>query len=97
MNIFPLIAVGTCTKRTWSDYDEILDVRYDIIKFHDESVEGPIPRVTDHFGLDQKFSTYEDLEVAHNRTINSSEKEMYFFAEKAQKNTQTTRHITTNK
>ena len=76
MNIFPLIAVGTCTKRTWSDYDEILDVRYDIIKFQDESVEGPIPRVTDHFGLDQQFSTYEDLEVARNRTINSSEKKM---------------------
>ena len=38
MNIFPVIAIGTCTKSTWSD--EMLDVRYEIIKFQDKNVEG---------------------------------------------------------
>jgi 2,3,4,5-tetrahydropyridine-2-carboxylate N-succinyltransferase len=76
MNIFPLIAVGTCTKRTWSEYDEILDVRYDIIKFQDESVEGPTPRSTDVFGLNQIQTTYQDLEADYNRTLNNSKQEM---------------------
>jgi 2,3,4,5-tetrahydropyridine-2-carboxylate N-succinyltransferase len=74
MNIFPVIAIGTCTKSTWSD--EMLDVRYEIIKFQDKNVEGISDRPEEAPGYSQSFSSFKDLEVAYNRTINNSEAEM---------------------
>ena len=74
MNIFPVIAIGTCTKRTWSD--EILDVRYEIIKFQDGDVKEISKPTEEALGYSQNSSSFEDLEVAHNRTINNSEQEM---------------------
>jgi len=78
MNIFPLIAIGTCAQDlSQIGYsDEILDVRYEIIKFQDEKVEGPIPRVTDVFGLSQSFTTYKGLEEEYKKTKNFSDEEM---------------------
>ena len=78
MNIFPLIAIGTCAQDlSQIGYsDEILDVRYEIIKFQDEKVEGPIPQVTDIFGLSQSHSIYEELEKAFKKTKNFSDEEM---------------------
>ena len=74
MNIFPVIAVGTCTTSPFSG--EILDVRYEIIKFQDEEVESVPGRPTDTFGFSQSFSTFADLESAYSTTLNYTDEEM---------------------
>jgi len=68
MNIFPVIAVGTCTT---SPGGEILDVRYELIQFKDEPKEFPPTDVghLSYFHFDDTLEQYKECK-------NFSEEEM---------------------
>ena len=68
MNIFPVIAVGTCTT---SPGGEILDVRYELIQFKDEPKEFPPTDVghLSYFHFDNTLEHYKECK-------NFSEEEM---------------------
>ena len=59
MNIFPVIAVGTCTT---SHGGEILDVRYELIQFKDEPREFPPTDLghLSHFHFDDTLEQYNE-------------------------------------